>query len=230
MDESRTTELQHGDKARLERIQKRKKELAVQSNPADASREYDGYSYYKKYRLATLPYKGSLKDREEWKQDLQFCFLVFKKHFSSDKQKIELALENMDVTGRKRWDRHLRNHHAEEQEELWNNWESFLRWSQALMEDSLITIHLKYEDAQQLPEQSPKQFNYYLEMLEGNRSKSLDEARALNLFAKIEPWLQGDIKRYYPEFPNNRKDMVEAAQRLWEIQRHETMKRRHDDD
>lgn len=74
MDESRTTELQHGDKARLERIQKRKKELAMQSNPADVSREYDGYSYYKKYRLATLPYKGSLKDRKNGNKIFSFAF------------------------------------------------------------------------------------------------------------------------------------------------------------
>lgn len=188
-------------------------------NPSPGSNS-SGSQEVKIKNLTQLTRNATLRKREDWINDLQRAFAGATRRYRKGNKKILLALDQMDVECRARWDRHLDEMPSTEARlEAESDWNGFKAWTLTLIHDS---VHLDQQMAQQInraqqrPDQSPRDFHLYLDSLEKHLPRQAEAARALTFFAKLLPTLQDSLNVQVAKLPENREELVAMSTRVWE--------------
>ena len=82
--------------------------------------------------------------------------------------------------------------------------------------DGTVSLYEKYDEATQLENQSPFEFDAYLTSLEALMEDKGDRGSAMSFFAKLLKPLRDQMKASGDTLPEDRRQMVAKAQRAWE--------------
>lgn len=188
-------------------------------NPSPGSNS-SGSQEVKVKNLTQLTRNATLRKREDWINDLQRAFAGAPRRYRKGYKKILLALDQMDVECRARWDRYLDEKPTPEaRHEAESDWARFKEWTLTLVPDS---AHLDQQVAQQVnraqqrPDQSPRDFHLYLDSLEKHLPRQPEVTRALTFYAKLLPSLQDSLNVQVAKLPENREELVAMSTRVWE--------------
>lgn len=188
-------------------------------NPSPGSNS-SGSQEVKVKNLTQLTRNATLRKREDWINDLQRAFAGAPRRYRKGYKKILLALDQMDVECRARWDRYLDEKPTPEaRHEAESDWANFKEWTLTLVPDS---AHLDQQVAQQInraqqrPDQSPRDFHLYLDSLEKHLPRQAEATRALTFYAKLLPSLQDSLNIQVARLPENREELVAMSTRIWE--------------
>ena len=161
----------------------------------------------------------TFRRRQEWLEDLETAFIGDPRRYKSLSNRIVFALENMDSAVRSRWHGHCRAQEPERRLEMWSDWQHFEDWTSTLvndMGDEDMSALKDLEKATHRIEQSPWDFNTYLETLEARFPRLSDKERANRFFVKLHKDLRDHLELYFSsQRPSTREETVQWATRIW---------------
>lgn len=184
--------------------------------------------------ITTFKKSWSFQQREEWLGDLELAFRRAPKKFKSPAKKILYALDQMEGEARSIWKRYVQAQESPEiADALYEDYPGFVSWTLTLLknaENREIEIAKKIEKAAQGSQQSPRDFDLYLDALEKQVEPKTDTARAMTFYAKLDGGFQTYLEGYGGDKPTNRAAMVSWAQVKWEAYTANVKRRREDSD
>ena len=99
------------------------------------------------------------------------------------------------------------------------HFQTFVRWVRKTINsgtDGTVSLYEKYDEATQLENQYPFEFDAYLTSLEALMEDKGDRGSAMSFFAKLLKLLRDQMKASGDTLPEDRRQMVAKAQRAWE--------------
>ncbi|KAI1418748.1 hypothetical protein F5Y12DRAFT_562698 [Xylaria sp. FL1777] len=156
----------------------------------------------------------------EWVEELQTIFEGANRKFRRDKNKILYAHSNMDQDCKNAHRLALQRLSTPEKERFRTDWKVFLDWTKTLLRQSAFlqaSISVQLEQASQRANQDPRLFDQYLAGIELQDVRRDEGERALLYYRKLGVPLQRELMNYHNPLPTTRADMVDAAQRRWEL-------------
>lgn len=175
---------------------------------------------YKIQNITPLPMGCSVQQYHRWISDLGRAHAAMPNSLGNDTRKVIHALENTEQDCRRDWDTHvtgLRSKHPGTSVEDHYVWDDFMEFTKNFQRDpnnSTGTITDALNNAYQKIDQSPREFNQYLETLEFERLPLRPEEDRADLFlSRLEPWFRAFIRtNNINHLPQTRHEMVQLAQ------------------
>ena len=146
--------------------------------------------------------------------DLERLFRSDPNRYTTSTRKIDKALDFVDSHMRSVWKVEVRRSPETEA-----HFQTFVRWVRKTINggtDGTVSLYEKYDEATQLENQSPFEFDAYLTSLEALMEDKGDRGSAMSFFAKLLKPLRDQMKASGDTLPEDRRQMVAKAQRAWE--------------
>ena len=164
--------------------------------------------------IVKLTSRSTLRQWGDWKDDLERLFRSDPNRYTTSTRKIDKALDFVDSHMRSLWKVEVRRSPDSEA-----HFKTFVKWARKTINggtDGAVSLYEKYDEARQLENQSPFEFDAYLTSLEALMEDKGDRGSAMSFFAKLLKQLRDQMKASGDTLPEDRRQMVAKAQRAWE--------------
>ena len=160
----------------------------------------------------TLKVSSSLREWGDWKKDIERVFEGDPDLYPRGTQKILKALDYLDSNLKSLWYTYSEQKGA-------RKWSTFLYWTRDNIQNgqnATATLYEQRNDARQLSNKSPVQFNAYLAAIERDLPQQDEAASAMMFYSKLTMELKKQFKTSDIPIPDTRAQCVAVAQRIWE--------------
>ena len=164
--------------------------------------------------IVKLTSRSTLRQWRDWEDDLERLFRSDPNRYTTSTRKIDKALDFVDSHMRSLWKVEVRRSSETEA-----HFQTFVRWVRKTINggtDGTVALYEKYDEAKQLENQSPFEFDVYLTSLEALMEDQGGRGSAMSFFAKLLKPLRDQMKASGDTLPEDRRQMVAKAQRAWE--------------
>ena len=160
----------------------------------------------------TLKVSSSLRERGDWKRDIERVFEGDPYTYRTGSQKILKALDYLDTNLKSLW------YTFNDQQKGIGRWSTFVNWTRDNIQNgqnATATLYEQLNAARQLSDHSPVQFNAYLSAIERDLPQQDDKASAMTFYSKLTRELKKQFKTSDIPIPETRTKCVAVAQRIW---------------
>ncbi|KAJ2903486.1 hypothetical protein MKZ38_009885 [Zalerion maritima] len=168
--------------------------------------------------ITKLSLRSNLRQWGDWKDDLDRLFRSDSDRYATATRRIDKALDFMDSYIRSLWKVEVRR-----SSDIEFRYDNFTQWARKMINggtDGNISLYEKYDEAKQLDNQSPFEFDAYLTSLEALMDDIGSRGFAISFFTKLQRSLRNQIKASGDTLPKDRREIVAKAQRAWEATRY----------
>jgi Zinc knuckle len=161
----------------------------------------------------TLSVSSSLREWGDWKRDMDRVFEGDPTLYRRSSQKILKSLDYLDPNMKSLW------YTYREQQPDQVKWLSFVQWTKENIQggqNSVANLYEQLDNARQLSEKSPIQFNAYLSSIERDLPQKDEKTSAMTFYSKLTRELKRQFKTADIPIPETRAKCVAVAQRIWE--------------
>jgi hypothetical protein len=161
----------------------------------------------------TLRVNSSLREWGDWKRDIERVFEGDPYLYRHSSQKILKSLDYLDANMKSLWYTHKEQYPGS------GKWSEFVQWTRDNIQggqNSMAHLYEQLDNAKQLPEKSPNQFNAYLSSIERDLPLKDERSSAMTFYSKLSRELKKQFKTADIPIPETRARCVAVAQRVWE--------------
>lgn len=161
----------------------------------------------------TLRVSSSLREWGDWKKDIERVFEGDPSTYRTGAQKILKALDYLDSNLKSLW------YTFSDRQEGIGRWSIFINWTRDNIQNgqnATATLYEQLNNARQMLDKSPVQFNAYLSAIERDLPQQDDKASAMTFYSKLTKELKKQFKTSDIPIPETRAKCVAVAQRIWE--------------
>src|SRR6266480_4871117 len=163
----------------------------------------------------TLKVSSSLREWGDWKKDIERVFEGDPGLYQTGGQKILKALDYLDSYLKSLW----YTYSEQKGDKYTKKWSTFIHWTRDNIQhgqNATATLYEQRNDAKQLSNKSPVQFNAYLAAIERDLPQQDEAASAMMFYSKLTKELKKQFKTSDIPIPDTRAQCVAVAQRIWE--------------